>query len=51
MGAALHEKETAAAVNALVGADMKGEVEILLRSAEAAGKDSVEIVMALGECR
>ncbi|MFF9555408.1 helix-turn-helix domain-containing protein [Streptomyces albus] len=51
MGAALKEKETAAAVHALAGADMKGEVEIILRSAEAAGKDYVEIVMALGECR
>ncbi|MEU6924786.1 hypothetical protein [Streptomyces sp. NPDC046631] len=51
LGAALSEGEIGAAVSSLASAGMTQEMEIILRAAESAGKDSVKIVMAFGEAR
>ncbi|WP_159029207.1 hypothetical protein [Streptomyces viridochromogenes] len=51
LGTTLNEEEIGATVSALAGAGMPHEMEILLRAAESAGKDSVKITIAFGEAR
>ncbi|MFC9757376.1 hypothetical protein [Streptomyces sp. NPDC056921] len=46
LGAALEEGEIGAAASTLASAGMMHEMEIILRAAESAGKDSVKILMA-----
>ncbi|MFG2285053.1 helix-turn-helix domain-containing protein [Streptomyces sp. NPDC048595] len=48
LGAALDEGEIGAAADALACAGMRAEMEILIRSAKAAGRDLAEIAIALG---
>ncbi|MFH9005227.1 hypothetical protein ACH4E5_18590 [Streptomyces afghaniensis] len=51
MGVVLDEGEIGVAASALASARMMQEMELILRAAESAGKDSVKIVMAFGEAR
>jgi hypothetical protein len=51
LGVTLDEEGIGAAASALASAGMTHEMEVLLRAAESAGKDSVKIVMAFGEAR
>lgn len=51
LGATLEEEEIGAAASALSEADMRQEMEIILRAAESSGKDSVKIMIAFGGTR
>ncbi|MFI9030539.1 helix-turn-helix domain-containing protein [Streptomyces sp. NPDC053560] len=51
LAAALSEAEVGAAADALARAGMKGDMEILIRSAGSAGRNSMEIAIALGGLR
>ncbi|MEW2487363.1 hypothetical protein [Streptomyces sp. NPDC048411] len=51
LGVGLSEGEIGAAASSLASAGMTQEMEIILRAAESAGKDSVKIVMAFSGAR
>jgi hypothetical protein len=51
LGAALNEGDIGAYADILARAGMKTEMEVLIRSAESAGRDSTEIAIALGGLR
>ncbi|MFE4828050.1 helix-turn-helix domain-containing protein [Streptomyces sp. NPDC056672] len=51
LGAALSEGDIGAYADILARAGMKTEMEILIRSAESAGRDSTEIAITLGGLR
>lgn len=51
LGATLQEEEIGAAASALASAGMRQEMEIILRAAESAGRDSVKIMIAFSDNR
>ncbi|WP_432167990.1 helix-turn-helix domain-containing protein [Streptomyces sp. bgisy031] len=51
LGSALSEGDVGVYADILARAGMKSEMEVLLRSAELAGKDSMEIAITLGRLR
>ncbi|MFV0134620.1 helix-turn-helix domain-containing protein [Streptomyces sp. HMX87] len=51
LGAALNEGDIGVYADILARAGMKTEMEVLIRSAESAGRDSTEIAIALGGLR